>query len=262
MVRESVVAKKPAGRPEEAAPSAEKPSSPRDRIIDALLALAAEERWNAITLPMIASRAGVSLGELRDAFPSKGAILGGFSRRIDRVVLDGRFDDMLGEPARERVLDVMMRRLEAMAPYKAALREIRDAMSRDPLSLAALNQMALNSWRYMLAAADIDTEDDLGMVRVQGAAFVFARVLDTWFEDDEPGTPRTMARLDRELARGERIMGRAEDVMRLTAPLRGFARAAMERRDEMRDRMRNGWRGRGGRDRRDDDSGDDYAPAI
>ena len=204
--------------------------APRDRIVDALMALAAEMRWGDITLPMIAERAGLGLADLRDHFPSKGAILGGFSKRIDRIVLEGASADMLGEPARERVLDVMMRRLDALAPYKAALREIAAAARREPLMLAALNQLALNSWRYMLASADIDTEDELGMVRIQGAAIVFARTLETWFEDESEDMARTMARLDKELGKGERIMGRLHDLQRLAAPFRGFVRAAMERR--------------------------------
>jgi AcrR family transcriptional regulator len=209
-------------------------AAPRDRIVDALMTLAAEEAWDRITLPQIARTAEVTLGELRDAFPSKGAILGGFAKRIDRIVLDGTGEDMLGEPARERVLDVMMRRLDALAPYKAALKEISKAARRDPLMLAALNQLALNSWRYMLAAADIDTEDSLGLVKTQGAALVFARTLDVWFEDDSADMGRTMAKLDKELGNGERIMGRLEDLNRLTAPFRGFLRAAMERRPKPR----------------------------
>jgi AcrR family transcriptional regulator len=229
------MAKKPESKAA-AAPEPAPKASPRDRIVDALMMLAAGERWDRITLPMIAREADVSLADLRDQFPSKGAILSGFARRIDRVVLDGTGEDMLGEPARERVLDIMMRRLDALAPYKAALKEISGVARRDPLMLAALNQLALNSWRYMLAAADIDTEDSLGMVKVQGAAVVFARTLDTWFDDDNADMAATMAKLDKELGQGEKIMGRLEDLNRLTAPLRGFFRAAMEQRAARRGR--------------------------
>ena len=204
--------------------------SPRERIIDALLGLAGEMRWDQIALPMIAAKAEVSLADLRDQFPSKGAILGGFAKRIDRIVLNGTSPDMLGEPARERVLDIIMRRLDALQPYKQGLREIRAATRRDPLMLAALNQLALNSWRYMLAAADIDTEDGLGLVRIQGAALVFVRTLDTWFDDEGADLSRTMAKLDKELGKGEKIMGRFEDFGRFAAPLRGMVRAMMERR--------------------------------
>jgi AcrR family transcriptional regulator len=215
--------------PSSKAPRAEQ-ASPRDRIIDALMVLAGDMRWDEVTLSMIAAKADVSLADLRDHYPSKGAIIGGFSKRIDRIVLDGTGSDMLGEPARERVLDIMMRRLDALAPYKAGLKEIRNAARRDPLMLAALNQLALNSWRYMLAAADIETEDELGVVRIQGAALVFVRTLDTWFDDEGADLARTMARLDKELGQGEKIMGRLQDLQRLAAPFRGFMRAAMERR--------------------------------
>jgi AcrR family transcriptional regulator len=225
------MAKKPAAEPRKA----ESPkAAPRDRIIDALMTLAAEDAWDRITLPQVARAADVTLGELRDSFPSKGAILGAFAKRIDRIVLDGTGEDMLGEPTRERLLDVMMRRLDALAPYKAALKAISTHARRDPLMLAALNQLALNSWRYMLAAADIDTEDSLGLVKTQGAALVFARTLDVWFEDDSPDMGRTMAKLDKELGNGEKIMGRLEDLNRLTAPFRGLFRAAMDRRPRRR----------------------------
>ncbi len=229
------MAKKPETPQPEAAPT----SSPKDRVIDALMSLAALEPWNAITLPMIAGESGLSLADLRDAFPSKGAILGGFARRIDRIVLDGTGSDMAVEPVRERVLDVMLRRFDALGPYKAALRSIRDGVKHDPLALAALNQLALNSWRYMLAAADVDTEDHLGVLKVQGAALVFSRATETWFDDEDAGLSRTMAVLDRELKRGETILSRAEDVHRLTAPFRGFFRAAMQGRRAVRERRRN-----------------------
>jgi AcrR family transcriptional regulator len=212
---------------------------PRERIVDAVMALAAEGPWDAVSLPMIAERAGMSLADLRDAFPSKGAILAAFSRRIDRIVLEGGNTDMAAEPARERVLDIMLRRFDALAPHKAALKSIHDGVRHDPLALAALNKLAVNSWRYMLAAADIDTEDHLGSLKVQGAALVFARALPTWFEDDDPGLSRTMLVVERELKRGEALLRWSDDVHRLTAPFRGFFRAAMEGRREARERRRH-----------------------
>ncbi len=209
---------------------ADSAQSPRDQVVKALMILASEESWAAITLPMIAAKAGITLAELREITPSKGAILGSFARMIDRQVLEGIGADMADEPIRDRLLDIMLRRFDALSPYKAAIRAISRDMPRDPLSLLALNGVALNSWRYMLAAADIDTEDHLGGARVQGAALVFARALPTWLEEEDQGLTKTMARLDKELKRGETLMSRLEDLHRLSAPFRGFARALMERR--------------------------------
>jgi AcrR family transcriptional regulator len=222
------------------------PSSPRDRIVDALMTLAAEQPWNDIEIGEIAREANVTLAEFRDAFPSKGAVLAGLARRIDRQVLQGTSDDLAEEPARERLFDVLMRRLDAMAPYKRALRRIAFALRSDPLSLLALNGVALNSMRFMLAAANISTEGPLGNLKVQGTVIAFANTLETWFTDDDPSHARTMARLDREIRRGERFIERAEDARRLTAPIRALGQALFEgvrgsgrRRERERDRRRD-----------------------
>ena len=221
------------------APNATASPSARQAVIEATMRLAADRPWNDIELVDIAREAGVSLADLRDLFPSKGAILGGFSRMIDRKVLEAPSDDLAGEPARERVFDVMMRRLDAMAPYKAALRRIVRALRFDPLSLAALNQAGLNSQRYMLAAAGISTEGPLGLLKVQGAVVVLANTMETWLEDDDPVQAKTMARLDRELRRGERVLERAEDFRRLTAPFRALGLALLDSRSRPRRRTRS-----------------------
>lgn len=200
------------------------PASPRDRIIDALMALASEMHWDEIDLPAIAARADVRLAEFRDHFPSKGAILGAFSKRIDGIVLREPADEMADEPADQRVFDVMMRRLDALTPYRAAMRRIARGLMADPLAMAAMNGVMLNSMRFMLASAGIDTEDRLGMLRVQGAVLIFARVQRVWFEDEDPGLARTMAKLDRELKSAGRAIRMAEDAERLSAPFRGMAR--------------------------------------
>ncbi len=232
-------------------------SSVRDRIIDATLALAEEHSWDAFDIPEIAARADVTLSEFRDAFPSKGAVLAAFSRRIDKAVLDGTTDDLDDEPAKERLFDVMMRRLDALSPHREALKRITRAVSRDPLALAALNQVAVNSMRFMLAAARIDTAGSLGAVRVQGAVMVFARVLDAWLHDDDPGLARTMARLDRELVRAGRTMGFIEDVARLTAPFRAVGERLLCGRGPFRGRERE--RARDRRDRYEEGYGDEAA---
>ena len=231
------------------------PTDPRKQVVEALMRLAASRRWDEIELGDIATEAGVPLVKLRGLFPSKLSMLGGLTRMIDDAVLAGSLDDLAAEPVRERLFDLVMRRLDALAPYKAGLRKIAPVIRRDPLSMAALNRGAVNSWRYMLASAGIATEDALGSLRVQGAVLLMARVSEVWLEDDEPELSRTMARLDRELKTAGKIMARVEDVHRLTAPLRGLARAIC-----------NGRRPHVRRRERSDESlrreGEDFAPAI
>jgi AcrR family transcriptional regulator len=203
-------------------PASETAADPRRTAIEALMRLTAERGWEGIELTEIAAEAGLDLASLRGLFPSKGAMLGGFARMIDDELLRQPGDDMGAEPLRERLFDIMMRRLDALAPYKAALARLVPAIRRNPLELAAMNGVALNSWRFMLAAASIPTADALGQVRLQGAVLVFSKVLDTWIKEEDATLPRTMAVLDRELDKAGRIMGQIENVHRLTAPLRGL----------------------------------------
>ena len=215
------------------------PADPKDKIVAALFTLLGEKSWGEIGLYEVAQRAGVSLAELRSAFPSKGAILAAYLRKIDLDVLSHDMRDMADEPARERLFDVLMRRFEAMAPQREALRAVRDGLRTDPLGATALNQVAVSSMQWMLAAAGVNEAGPLGAARAQGLVLVTARVFDTFLRDREPGLPETMKALDEELRKAERWAQRADDLGRLAAPLR----SALDRilgRDPRRPRDRSG----------------------
>jgi AcrR family transcriptional regulator len=196
----------------------------RLRIVEAFLGLLAEHDYEAVSLGMIAERAEVSLAELRAAFDGKLAIVAAFATETDRKVLAGDDPRMGEEPARERLFDVLMRRVDALAPHKEAVRSLARAVRRDPALALAATPIALRAQRWMLAAAHVDVSGLRGEIAVRGAALAFARVVETWLDDEDPGMARTMATLDRELRRGESWMRRLDDAARLTAPLRVLAR--------------------------------------
>ena len=215
--------------------------SPKDAIIEALMELAGERTWEDISISDVATRANLSLADFRDAFPSKGAVLAGLSRKIDRTVLEGTSDDLMGEPAKERLFDVLRRRLDAMAPYKLGLEGVAEWVGRAPMAAAAINRLELNSMRFMLEAAGIESEGPVGAFKLQGLVLLWGRILRTWFRDDDPGLAETMSQLDKELTRGGKIVGRAEDLNRLASPLFSLARAMFERRPDY-PRETDGWK--------------------
>ena len=189
----------------------------RERIIDAFMTLLAHKPIELIGFADVAKEAGVALADLRGQFGSTLAILAAQTKETDRAVLAGADADMAEEPARERLFDVLMRRLELLAPHKAAVRSLlRSAMRNPPLALA-LNGLAVRSQQWMLTAADIGAAGPRGMVRAQGLALLFAQVLRTWVDDDDPGLARTMAALDRALARGQSWSGVLDGALRLAA---------------------------------------------
>ena len=113
----------------------------------------------------------MSLATIREEFGSKIAMLAAHAKNLDRKVLAERTPDMADEEPRERLFDVLMRRLEAMAGERAAIRSLlRSAMIDPPLALA-LNSITVRSQQWMLAAAGIDAAGPGGMVRARGSLF-------------------------------------------------------------------------------------------
>ena len=226
------MARKPT--PKSAAPSPSDGSKPpRERIIAAFMSLLADKPIERIGLSEIAREAGVSLVELRDLFGSTLAILAAQIKETDRTVLAADAADMAEEPPRERLFDVLMRRLEVLEPHKAAVRSLTRSASRNPGLAFALNGLAVRSQQWMLTAADIDAAGPRGMVRAQGLAILFASVLRTWVDDDDPGHARTMAALDRALARGQRWSGFLDGLDRMQQCVtRGRRQRRRDRDDE------------------------------
>ncbi|QLP97563.1 MAG: TetR/AcrR family transcriptional regulator [Rhodoblastus sp.] len=187
--------------------------------------LSAEEPFEDIRIAAICREAGITLAQFRELFPSKGAVLGALSRMIDREVLIRPASELTQEGAKDRLFDVLMARLDAMAPYKVGLKGVFEWARRDPGAAYNLNVMMLNSMRFMMEAANLDHDGVHGAVKLQGLVALWTRVLTVWFDDDDPGLARTMAELDRLLERGGRVAARLDDLHRLASPLRNFASA-------------------------------------
>jgi AcrR family transcriptional regulator len=215
------MARKPA-RKSARTSAARHPSAPggdREKIIAALLGLLAEKRIEQIGLAELAEAAGVSLAQLRTEFPSTLGVIAAHIRAIDRAVLAEDFSDMADEPPRERLFDVLMRRLEMLGPHREAVRSLLRSATRNPPLAMALNAFAVRSQQWMLTAAGITASGPRGMLRAQGLALLFGSALRTWIGDDDPGLARTMAALDRALGRGQRFAGLLDDLCKVPSRL-------------------------------------------
>ena len=185
-------------------------SGPKGRIIDATLALGTERPWRDVALRGIADRAGLSLVEMREHFSSKADVLAAFAHAVDDAVLTAAPQGGGADPKRDQLFEIIMARLDALGPYKTALRSISADASADPALLRAF----LSSQVWMLEAAGIAADGIDGGVRVAGLATVYGSVYRTWLEDDDPGLASTMAALDRRLRRGERVLSTIDEVGR------------------------------------------------
>ena len=172
--------------------------------VAAALALAERQPWTRVTLGDIAEEAGLSLAALMQVFPSKTAVLAAFQRGIDRVVLEaGEVGE--GSP-RDRLFELLMRRLEALKPHRKALASIAAAAPHDPVGVLCGWGRLLHSMSTTLTLAGLSAEGLRGLIRVKGLAGIYGSVLPVFLRDESDDLTRTMAALDGRLQRIESVM--------------------------------------------------------
>lgn len=179
-----------------------KPADLPKRVFDAALRLAAERGWSKIALADIAAAAELSLADLYEMYPSKMAILEALSRQVDRQVLTGAEVEATETP-RDRLFDVLMKRFDALAPYRDGLAAIGRDATRDPVMVLCGAVQLLRSMSAMLEAAGISSAGLAGAVRTRGLAAIYLATLRNWFRDDTADKAKTMAALDGRLRRAE-----------------------------------------------------------
>jgi len=178
--------------------------SDADKVIDAALALVATDGWRNLSLAAVAAAAELPIGQVYRLFRSKQAVLCGLYRRIDEAVLAEPPQAEAGERARDRLFDLLMRRFDALGPYKPAIEVLRRELVSDPLMVMCAGASLMRSMFWMLAAADIATGGIRGAIAVKLTAAAYLSTMRVWRGDDSPDLGRTMAVLDARLRRIER----------------------------------------------------------
>ncbi|CAO3452887.1 Transcriptional regulator, AcrR family [Azospirillum argentinense] len=177
------------------------------RVAAAAMRLAAGQGWRNTGLLAIARAAGVPPGAFYRRFPSRSDVLAAVSRVADTAVLADEAPVSPDESARDRLFDVMMRRYDALLPYRDGLRSVVRDLRREPLTALAFSRHFGRSMAWMLRAAGVEADRTGGALFVAGLGAVQARVMRVFLEDDSADLSRTMAALDSELRRAERWAG-------------------------------------------------------
>jgi AcrR family transcriptional regulator len=181
--------------------------TPRDRILDATLALAEREGWRKASLGAIAGEAGMPLRQLYGEFRSRAAILSGLMARTDAGVLTETPAAEADESPRDRLFDVLMRRFDALKAHRAALKVIARELGSDPPTALCSAPAFLRSMTWMLEAAGLSSAGIRGRFRVRVLAVLYLCVLRVFVGDDSEDLAKTMAALDRRLRQAEPWLG-------------------------------------------------------
>lgn len=169
-------------------------------LIAAALAIAADKGWRAVTVMDAARAAEIPLPLARERFPSRAAILMGLGRMADQAVLAEVPTD---GSVRDRLFDLLMRRLDAFQQHRAGVVAVLRALPSDPATAIMLACATRRSMRWMLDAAGVPSGGLGGELRLRGLIGVWLWAVRAWEKDDSQDLSATMAALDTALGRAE-----------------------------------------------------------
>jgi AcrR family transcriptional regulator len=180
------------------------PITSDETLIAALWRVIAAHGWPGLTMRRLASEAGVEAASLRERFPTRLDLLLLHGRVMDQAVMAGTIPGQ-GGSARDRIFDVLMRRLDAMQPHREGILRLFEDMRRDPALALALAPHIGVAMRWMLEAAEVEAKSCEARLLALGLTGVWLATIRAWARDDSPDMGATMAALDSALDRAERI---------------------------------------------------------
>lgn len=180
------------------------PELQRRAIIAAFEQEIAQKGWFGTHPASLAEKAGMTLAQVHALFPRKLDLLSGLAKAIDEDVLaEGPAE--ADEPARDRLFEVMMRRMDALQDRRETIERLMTDLPRDPAAAFHRLLTVPGSMAWMLQAALIDTGGLEGALKVRALAVIYGLVLPVWRKDKSDDLSATMKALDERLRIAEEM---------------------------------------------------------
>ena len=175
--------------------------------VEAALRLAGQIPWNYISLADIAAEARVPENDFRALFPTKLSLLEAYGREVDEQVETRGKTISMDENMKDRLFEAIMIRLDILGDHRDAVASIiRATLRGNPKTLTA-GASALR--RAMAQLMDLCGEPSGGLCRqfkLRALGLIYFYVLRIWLADDTSDIGKTMAALDKALARAETMI--------------------------------------------------------
>ena len=177
-----------------------------ERIISAALKLAEKKPWHEITMDNIAESAKIKSSTLAKYFTSKLFILDAFNHQLDEQIKLNFSDDDPTSSIRSQIFEILMTRFDKLNQHKTAVKLIfKETIPSDPFATAHGLKNLFRSMKAVLDTVGIQTRTPLGCVKIKALSVIFLRSFLVWLEDDSSDMAKTMASLDRDLAKAETL---------------------------------------------------------
>jgi len=171
-------------------------------LIAAAFEAIAANGWVRFSIAAAAREAGLPLERARLRMPGRVSLLRQFGRLADAAALAGADTD---GPVRDRLFDMLMRRIDVLQAHRGGMLALLQALPADPLAAMVLGRGHMTSMGWMLAAAGLEAEGPLGMLRRKGLLAVWLWTVRAWQRDTSEDLSATMAALDTALGKAEQM---------------------------------------------------------
>ncbi|QQR69342.1 MAG: hypothetical protein IPI58_01255 [Alphaproteobacteria bacterium] len=172
--------------------------------------LAVEVGWREVSAERLAEASGIDAASIRALYPDRGSLLVGLARLVDAQVLSQ--DILFGaqDLLKDRLLEILISRFEALRPYRPGLREVAECWRKNPVEsadeMAASGRQMCRSLMWMACAARAGA-NPCHMKRVALIlSGIWVLAFRVWMQDDTHDLSRTLASLDRLLTRSDSML--------------------------------------------------------
>ncbi len=177
--------------------------STRDKLVDALMAVIEQEGWAAATLDKVATHAQVPLADVAAEVANRFDLLDHFGRTANARALKIAEEEGGSQAVRDKLFSILMARFDVVAPHKAAIKILSQAARRDPGLALYFAKSVSRYLGFLLESAGVSTVNARGALKTSGFTALYLQVVRVWLADDSEDMAKTMAAVDKMLARAE-----------------------------------------------------------
>ncbi len=177
-----------------------------DRDIDAALVAACFEQistrgWARLNIALAARDVDIPLDIARSRLQDRYALLLRFGALADAFAVKDAPNE---GPARDRLFDMVMRRIDFLQLHRAGVIALLRTVPFDPPAALLLASTSLRSMSWLLESAGTSAGGPKGRLRAAGLLAIWGWTVRAWVRDDSHDMSVTMATLDTALGRAER----------------------------------------------------------